>query len=342
MNVATMSCRCWVALLTLSSFAWAAPDPAPTPVRPEAPAPAASSLPAEAAPDAPANDARDEASAAFTRGQALLREQAYEEALAEFERAYALSPLYPVLYFIGAMNVRLERWANARRAFELYLKLGGAELAPDRAEEVRVHLDELSRKTVTLTLTLNVPQAGARIHVDGSLVEPTQVSGLILDPGEHVVRVEKPGFKPLEQMLRATDGENVHLVLPLARSGEMVTAEGPPLVARPAPPVAAEPSVPLWVPWAITGTLAAGWATTAALAIKARHDRDAIETPGTPEQEIEDAQQLHKTLAVVSDILLVSTLASAGVSAYLTWWPEPDAPASRAADGWAIGVAGRF
>jgi hypothetical protein len=374
-----LSCS-WAAILSMAAPAWAAPDDAgeaprppaatapaatapaatapaataPAATAPAATAPASAGVPSPAPAPAPAGPSdHDAASASFNRGLELLRKEEHAAALAEFERAYQLSPVYQVLYYIGALNVRLERWARARRAFDLYLKLGGPHLSAQRVDEVHAHLDELSQKTATLTLTLNVP--GADVQVDGAPVEATAVSGLILDSGEHVVSVSKPGFKPLEQVLRAIDGENVHLVLPLARSN---TDEPTPVPHRlpdettsnplTIPPDRVESSTPLWIPWTVTGALAAGWVTTAGLAIQARHDRNAIERPETPDARIEDARKLHMTLAVVSDILLASTLASAGVSAYLTWWPDTNAPASSGsgsvsgADGLSLGFSGRF
>jgi PEGA domain len=367
MKVVRISRRCWAALLLTSSSAWADPDPNP-PVDPSAPVPTprpsvtAQSQPAST-PPTPASPAagsaaaasRNAAAAAFNRGNLLLDKGARAEALAEYVRAYELSPAYQVLYNIGGLNVQLQRWANARRAYELYLKLGGPAVSPARTAEVRGYLDELSRKTATLTLTLNVP--GAEVHVDGAPVESTAVTGLILEPGEHVVRVSKPGFKPLEQLLRATDGENVHLVLPLARmnADEPALPSQNPFAVTPLPRVETTPNdvaderVPLWIPWTITGALAVGWMTTAGLAIKARHDRNIIERPETSEARIDDARRLHETLAVVSDVLLVSTLASAGVSAYLTWWPKSDpgvspgsAGARAATEHFAVGVFGQF
>jgi len=311
---------------------------------------------------APASS-RDEAAAAFHRGVELQKSGALADALAAFEQAYRLSPAYPVLYYIGAVSADLQRWARARQAFELYLELGSAELAPERIAEVRVHLKELSKHTATLTLTLNVP--GAEVHVDGTRLESTSISGLILETGEHVVRVSKPGFQPLEQTVEAGTGENLHLVLPLA---PLVPEEGVALgdpavaaggvgakaaVAPPASDAALQleaSGVPLWIPWTVTGALAVGWVTTAALAVQARHDRDAIEKPGVSVERIDDAQQLHRTLAVVSDVLLISTLASAGVSAYLTWWSDPPprpngktaAPPQRSSRGLSLSVSGHF
>jgi hypothetical protein len=342
----------------LASSAWGQPGPAvPAQSAPAPPSPAQSTGasppvavdPALAPPDPSAASPQDvaaQASAAFQRGLELQRDHDYAGAIVEFERAYDLSPAYQVLYYIGAMNVQLARWARARRAFEMYLELGAGQLSPQRISEVRVHLDALSKKTVTLTLMLNVP--GAEVHIDGEPVEPTAIAGLVLDPGEHVVRASKPGFKPLEQVLRASDGENLRVVLPLARVGGDAPG-APPRVSVEEPlssaPDRADEGVPLWVPWTLTGVLAAGWLTTAGLAIKARHDRDVIEQPGTPDHRIDDARRLHMTLAVVSDVLLVSTLASAGISAYLTWWPEssPSGSSPRpAADGLRFGVTGHF
>ena len=112
-------------------------------------------------------------------------------------------------------------------------------------------------------------------------------------------------------------------------------------------PAVREKPLSLWVPWSITGALAAGWITTGALALKARHDRNIIERPGTSDERIDSARRLHLTLAIVSDVLLASTLGSAGWSAYLTWWSEEPAQTAGAQQslrggGPALSISGRF
>jgi hypothetical protein len=288
---------------------------------------------------------------AFRRGDERFARGDYQGALEEYERAYEWLPVYNVLYNIGAANLRLQRWAAARRALAAYLELGGSELSPARVREVRGYLEELGRKTATLSLLLNVPDA--EVHIDGVRIAPTEIAGLVVEPGEHVVRVSKPGFRPLEQVFQATTGENVRVVLPLTR----LTTLGPAGPISPAalsvapPPVPPAPveseRTPLWLPWTLTGVLAAGWLATAALAVQARHDRDEIEQPGTPEHRIDEARRLHITLAVASDVLLAATLVSGGVSAYLTWWAD-EPPATGAAisagspGGVAVGASGHF
>lgn len=266
---------------------------------------------------------------AFRRGDELFAQGEYAAALVEYERAYDWLPVYNVLYNIGAANARLERWAAARRAFGAYIELGGKEVPPERVEEVRSYLDVLATKTATLSLLLNVPDAV--VHIDGELVAPTEISGIVVEPGKHVVRVTKPGFRTLEDEFHTTNGENLRVVLPLTRVGTLgpaapIARGALTVVPAPAPIVEPEPSS-LWLPWTLTGVLAAGWITTAALAIQARHDRDEIEQPGTPEHRIDAARRLHVSLATASDVLLAATLVSGGVSAYLTWWPSDAAPA---------------
>ena len=303
-------------------------------VRPTAVVPRADAVPPEL---------QAQAAAAFSRALELQAKGDPSAALNEFERAYDILPAYEVLYFVGALSAELGRWARARRAFEGYLALGEGKLLPDRIAEVRLHLAELEKRTATLTLILNV--SGVDVHIDGTPVESTQVSGLILDTGTHVLRVSKPGFQELEQTVHAVEGENLRVVLPLLPSARTAPEPAGTAIPQQAPAVESQRS-PTWLPWAVTGALGAGWATTAALAIKARHDRNIIERPGTSAERIDDARHLHETLAVVSDILLAATLASAGVSAYLTWWSE-DTPANRSAgglepDGAALGISGQF
>jgi tetratricopeptide (TPR) repeat protein len=348
MAVAGMCRRVGAVACLVTSSSWAQPGPTSTP--PAAPPPPAAAS-ATDAPSALDTAALTAASAAFNRGAQLYEAKKYKEALVEFEHAYQLSPVFTTLYYVGASNVKLERWAPARRAFELYLELGKGQLPPETVDNVRVDLEELKKNTSTLNLTLNVP--GADVHIDGAPVEPTAIGGLVVDPGQHVVRVTKPGFLPIEEVVEAPKGEEMHVLLPLVRA--LPNDAGTPPPASSTGPLAAATDapharVPLWVPWTITGALATGWVTTAALAIKARHDRDIIEQPGTSDERIDAARRLHITLAVVSDVLLASTLASAGISAYLTWWSDapPSSAAAKAKSGsasdpvWAIGVSGQF
>lgn len=335
-NLANNGARCGLVLLLAAATARGAPPDAQ----------------AEAA--VPAGAPESAADAAFRRGEELWAQQLRDEALREFERAYQISPAYEVLYFIAAVSVELGRWVEARRAFELYLQLGGTHIEPEQQAAVRQHLEVLGARTATLSVTLNVPDA--EVHVDGARHGSTTISGLVVAPGKHTVRVSKPGFAPVEQIVHASDGENVHIVVPLVRHGldspGPRPGSAPPYTAAVAHDAATGPER-VWLPWVITGALGAGWLATALLAVQAGHDRDTIEQPSTSAERIDSARRLHVALAVTSDVLLLSTLAAGGISAYLTWW-QPEAPAAiqahatnadgapSARGGWALHVSGRF
>lgn len=315
--------------------------PAPSP-------PVAAPPPAEApAPEPePAPPGEDAAYEAFNRGSELYEQGRYQEALDQFELAYRLLPTFEVLYNIAGANLQLARWAHARRALELYLKLGAEQIPPARVAQVQEILERLKPKTATLTLNMNV-QPG-EVRIDAKPVELLELNDVVLEPGAHELHVTKPGFRPERRTVHLEHGERLQVVLQL-----MPEPTPPPAVAAvvPAPAPIVEPSIDRrWLCWGITGALAIGWGTTAVLAIKARHDRNIIERPGTPAEDIDDARRLHERLAIASDVLLASTLVSGGVAAYFTWWADDAAPASgtlpmqrrSASDGWLLGVSGRF
>ncbi len=217
------------------------------------------------------------------------------------------------------MHVKLGEWASAHGAFSTYLRLDDGSLSPERLAQVDKYLRALEKRIATLNLALNVP--GARVSIDGVELQPTEVSGVVVDAGLHTLRVSKPGFRPLERKLNAPAGQILHVILPLAPTETLEAVTPPP------PPADSQQPDPLpgWVPWAITGACAAAWGTLAVLAVRADRARDEIEQPSSSTRRIERARNLHLGLALASDVMLLSTLVSAGVSAKLTWWKGPEA-----------------
>jgi PEGA domain-containing protein len=304
--------------------------------------------PDSAAASAEAAAARvEQASDSFDRALGLEEKGDLAAALLEYERAFQLLPNYDVLYNIGSVNLELARLAPARRAFEQYLKLGGPSISSEQAAAVRHTIEELKQRTATLSLALNV--APSEVSIDSMPLETLDFSGVVLDAGEHVIRVQKPGFVPLEKSVSLARGDRLQLIvqlLPLEAAAVRSQPEGAPipvpLLAEQSPFRALPPEPQrLWIPWTITGVLAAGWATTAALAIQAQGDREVIEQRNASDERIRDARRVHVALAVVSDVLLVSTLAAAGVSSYLTWWPSVSLPDAQASSGALPGAAQR-
>lgn len=68
------------------------------------------------------------------KGNALYRDGAFDQALEEYGRAQAVSPLAPELpYDLGNVLYRKENWAGAAEAYEKALGSAGAALAPSAA-----------------------------------------------------------------------------------------------------------------------------------------------------------------------------------------------------------------
>lgn len=349
----SLACCAWASALGLRALPAAAQQLAEHGAAPAPPA-------AEQAPAATEGSdahAAAAAQAAFQRATELYAQGDVAGALGQYEQAYTLLPRYQVLYNIAAMNLQLGRRAEARRAIELYLKLGGPQIPAERSAQLQSTLQELERKTATLTLTTNV--APDEVVIDARPVESHELTGLVLEPGAHVLRISKPGFRPEQREVIVKEGQQLHLVLqlwPVAPAPVAALPASPvpyPAQSYPLPAAQPAPASPgaRWLPWAVTGTLAAGWVTTSLLALQARQDRDALEQrPDTSSGRIDEGRRVHLGLAVASDVLLAATLGAAGVSAYLTWWsgaaPAEALPsASRRSElprSWGVSATGHF
>jgi hypothetical protein len=140
----------------------------------------------------------EEAKRAFSAGVILLKDPdgaKYEEALAQFNRAYRLSGSWKVLGNIGLCSLKLERDGEAMSAYEKYLAQGGKEIDAD--ERAQVERDLAALRAQIVHLHVEVPAGasrltdertsaqGARIVNDYPLT--TTVADLGLHPGVHVI-----------------------------------------------------------------------------------------------------------------------------------------------------------
>jgi hypothetical protein len=74
------------------------------------------------------------------------------------------------------------------------------------------------------------------------------------------------------------------------------------------------------IAWAVTGAFAVGAGTCMFLANNASNDReDLLTRRDVQRSDIDSATDKQKTLALVTDILLIGTVISAGVAVYFTW-----------------------
>lgn len=202
------------ALCLLAMASMAAAQPPTAPAEPEADAgaagataePAPGAAPAamdpaaggaDAAPEGPpgadaAAVAKAQAVALLREGNELAAEGDYGAALAKFQAAYAVYPSVKLLLNIGTSLRHAGRNAEAARTYERYLAAPDAD--PARFEELRRILDEIDQ--VVGWLRVEVRPVDARVRLDGALLElPPRGLRLRVDPGQHTVAAERPGYR---------------------------------------------------------------------------------------------------------------------------------------------------
>lgn len=298
----------------------------------EASAPAAPAAEADPPPDPVAEQAR----AHHRRGLELYDEGDYRLAVVELERAYAVSGSYKVLFNIGQVYFQLASYAKARRAFEQYLREGGAEINDARRAEVEKDLATLRARTARMNVRANVQ--GADVSIDDTFAGKAPLEGVLVDAGTRRIRVSSPGHAAgtRDVTLAGGDVQTITIELTESKPDVVVTTTG-----LPGKTIAA---------WIATGVLAAGAAGTGIAASAAASTYDTKRgTPiaGSPEQardDLERQRSLVRGLAIATDVLMVSTLVVGGIALYLTLRepPKKDLPRAHAyvggrAAGFALG-----
>jgi hypothetical protein len=160
----------------------------------------------------------DRAAAArhYERGLELLQEEAYAQAIIEFERAWELSLDAQVLYNLGMSYVASNRPVDAVDALTRYVASEGARIGPE--EKARIE-DEIARQTRRIAfLALGVTPEGALVQLDGKEVGTAPLAEpLRLGVGAHEVEVSRPGFLPTTRSVTVAGEERRTLEIALAR-----------------------------------------------------------------------------------------------------------------------------
>jgi len=195
---------------------------APSASAPPTPAPSAAPAPA---PD-PDAAKKEEALRRFEQGRLLLKEKAYDAALAEFLRSRELFPSRGNTQNAALCLSNLRRYDEALDMLERLLKE-----FPSLPEETRRSTEaELTRlRALVGTVEIHGAQPGATIVIDGRdrgrypLGAPARVAA-----GSHVVRVYKAGFIPFEGRVEVAGGQTASLTAmlsPLTQAGRLKLLE---------------------------------------------------------------------------------------------------------------------
>lgn len=279
-----------------------------------------------------------EARERYERALKLYDEGDFDAALIELERAYELAPSFRLLFNIGRVREQLQDHAGARRAYEQYLAEGADKIAEKRREEVRATLKGLEGRTAFVDVF--VAEENAEIVINDVLVGTTPLTEPVLvNAGEVLIVVSKPGRQTVRRRLRVAAGERQRLTMELQPlESTPVAPVTPPTESapkpQPTPPAQDKPAEARgfpWLAWGITGVLGASAAVTGLLALSADSDLDELRnTPNADREDLDSESSRVQTLATLTDVLVAATLISGGVSLYLTL--DAGGPPSTAAE----------
>ncbi len=206
----------WILALTLAAPSVLAQAPAPKPSTPaKAPAAAPSSPPASASPapsgttapaTPPASTAPQEpfkkplaetltgnAKAEYEAGRLLYSDGDYAGASLKFQRAYDESKDPRLLWNMAAAEKNLRHYSKVVELVERYVAEGGSRLKPEDIAEADALLATV--RAFISTVTLDVQPEGAAVFVDDVQVGVSPLAKpVLIDMGEHRIRVSKEGF----------------------------------------------------------------------------------------------------------------------------------------------------
>lgn len=292
------------------------------------------------APAARADDKITQARAHFDAGVALLQDPdgaRYEEAYREFSIAYDVSRSPRVLGNIGLCAMKLERDAEAIEAYSKYL-FEAKDLDPEERAQVERDLATLRAGLATLVVETQPPGASildTRIVTQGEPV--TNVYGPIdkrtelgLRRGHHILRARFPGGREVIWEADLSGKQEHTFVLP---------EEAPAAALRPVPeePKRSRPIPPsVFIAGGATAVLGISALATGIAALDKSSEFEA-ENDGVNPARADDLRGSAKTLNVVTDVLLVSTIVAAGVTAYL-FFTRPARDAAPSTTAWSSGI----
>ena len=201
----------WLLALSLTAPSVFAQAPAPaakpsTPAKPPSAAPSsppATTAPAPASPPVTpqepfkkslAETLTGTAKAEYEAGRLLYSDGDYAGASLKFQRAYEESKDPRLLWNTAAAEKNLRHYARVVELVERYVAEGGSRLKPDDIAEADALLATV--RAFISTVTFDVQPEGAAVFVDDVQVgvSPLQ-KPVLIDMGEHRIRVTKDGFQ---------------------------------------------------------------------------------------------------------------------------------------------------
>ena len=275
---------------------------------------------AQPAGGAPASgNAMEEAQLHFKRGAELYDEDNFRGALIEFQRAYEVAPSYKILFNIGQVEMELQNYAGALRAYTRYLREGGPDVPQSRVTQVTQEIERLKGRVGEITIETT---AGAEILIDDLSIGFAPLPGpAAVNAGRHHVKVHIAGREPVSRVVDVAGQQKLTVALANDRAVEPAPAASTSVVRAPAVSEERRPGskMPMYVAWSATGALAVTTGVLAVMAYSASSDLEDLRDkyPVTPE-ELADQADKQRTASLLADGFAAATVVAGGISLYLT------------------------
>lgn len=276
------------------------------------------------------------AAARFQIAVDLYHEGSFEGALAEFRKAYQLSPSYRVLYNIAQAQYALHDFVGAYKSLIQYRNEGGEDITGERRDQVAELLAKLRERIAHIEITTNA--VGADIRIDDVTVGTSPLPGPVpVNVGQRKVTAFKAGSPVATRTVTVAGKENVkvdlHVDPPLAAASSAaakargnVDATSASLTASAQAP--SKPSrLPLILSLSATAALGAATGVVGYLALSAQDDlKKQVNTYPSTKDQIDNARTKSKNYGYVADALGAATIVAAGASVYFLLTRHSDQP----------------
>ncbi|MBI5538235.1 MAG: PEGA domain-containing protein [Deltaproteobacteria bacterium] len=168
----------------------------------------------------------------FKHAVTLFDERRFADSLVEFEKSYALVPVFSTLYNIGQVHVALGHPVEAVDAFEKHLAQGGTAIPAD--QRARVEAELAAQRNRIGEIQMSVLPAGAELRIDGKVVGKAPLSTPVkVAAGHHRVEAMLEGYRSVDKEVDLQGKGRLEI------SFQLVSLQSPQeLSPAPAPPAA--------------------------------------------------------------------------------------------------------
>lgn len=250
----------------------------------------------------------NQARAHFKSGTELYDENNFRGALVEFQRAYELAPSYKILFNIGQVDMELQDYAGALKAYTRYLREGGPDVPASRVTQVQGEIERLKGRVGRLTVDT---APGAEVLIDDLSVGFAPLPDAVpVNAGRHQVTVHITGKDPLTRVVDVAGQQQLTVAL-----GNDLVARG----ARPAGPQGPPSKVPMYLMWTLTGAFAATSVTFDVIAESDSSQLSKLRSTFPVSKTALSSQESKVTRsAAIADGFAAGTLVAGGIALYMT------------------------